>query len=83
MLLRFFYTMVLNVTSHSVQVRNARDSKIQAVRTQQRELERRSGDVSLAVRFADELLTEGSEVRLYDTARYIINIFGVLQIMLF
>ncbi|KAF4525656.1 hypothetical protein B566_EDAN001256, partial [Ephemera danica] len=44
----------------TLQVRKARESKLQAVRAQQRDLERRSGDVNLAVRFADDLLAEGS-----------------------
>ncbi|XP_068083595.1 E3 ubiquitin-protein ligase TRIM45 [Anabrus simplex] len=56
-----------------LQIRDATDAKLAAVRQQQRELERRVQDASTAVRFTEDLLTEGSDVEVLSLAAPILR----------
>ncbi|KAG8227517.1 hypothetical protein J437_LFUL002406 [Ladona fulva] len=50
------------------EARRARDSKLEALRSRRMGLERRAESISVAVRFADELLTEATDAELLGLA---------------
>ena len=52
------------------QVQDARDAKLQVVQLQQMQLEKHAEDTRTAITFAEELLTEASDIEVY----YLLNI---------